>query len=207
MTVVKSSYPSVPKAAARISCMLDWHIELFGGLLVFWPPVQMEGRSSQCQLVSWIKTTHLFAEESHNATSPKHGEGECVGWARGRAAVRSGCVWHKWIRVLLVFWPLVPHTIPCSHFCVHLSFQSCQKLLPQCTEGSRQGSISTSAQVTDCRLSIGSGGGLKSGKSNWLLHMLWSGSGHWELVEERERRGHIFIVKVVEKDNKDSSLS
>lgn len=79
MIVVKSSNPSVPKATARMSCVLDWHIGLPEGLLVCWPPVQMEGRASQCQLVSRIKTTHLFAEVSHNATGPKH----VVGWGLG----------------------------------------------------------------------------------------------------------------------------
>lgn len=48
-----------------------------------WPPVQMEGRAGQCQLVSRIKTTHLFAEVSHNATRPKHGEGRGCGGGQG----------------------------------------------------------------------------------------------------------------------------
>lgn len=34
----------------------------------------MEGRAGQCQLVSRIKTTHLFAEVSRKATGPKWGE-------------------------------------------------------------------------------------------------------------------------------------
>lgn len=88
MVVARSSNPSVPEATARISCVLDWHVGLPGGLLVRWPPVQMEGRAGQCQLVSRIKTTHLFAEVSRDATGPKQGEGEGgrgVGqrWGRG----------------------------------------------------------------------------------------------------------------------------
>lgn len=37
----------------------------------------MEGRAGQCQLVSRIKTTHLFTEVSRKATRPKPGE---TGW-------------------------------------------------------------------------------------------------------------------------------
>lgn len=33
----------------------------------------MEGRVGQCQLVSRIKTTHLFTEVSCKATGPKQG--------------------------------------------------------------------------------------------------------------------------------------
>lgn len=53
---------------------MDWHVGLPEGLLLRWPPVQMEGRAGQCQLVSRIKTTHLFAEVSRKATRPKWGK-------------------------------------------------------------------------------------------------------------------------------------
>lgn len=79
-------------------------------------------------------------------------------------------------------WPLPSppprHNISRSPFYRYLSFRGCQKPLPQCTEGSRQGGISTSAWVTDCRLGVGSSGGVEEWKSDWLLHMLRSGSGH-----------------------------
>lgn len=84
--------------------MLDWHVGLPGGLLVCWPPVQMEGRAGQCQLVSRIKTTHLFAEVSRNATRPKQGEG------RGGESGRG--VGQRWGRGSESSWSLAP---PPSH--------------------------------------------------------------------------------------------
>lgn len=162
--------------------MLDWHIGLPEGLLVCWPPVQMEGRAGQCQLVSRIKTTHLFAEVSHNATGPKHGV------CRGRRVGKGSCSGEVGVALVRAsrgppgLWPLPSppprHNISRSPFYRYLSFRGCQKPLPQCTEGSRQGGISTSAWVTDCRLGVGSSGGVEEWKSDWLLHMLRSGSGH-----------------------------
>ncbi|CAB1433637.1 unnamed protein product [Pleuronectes platessa] len=58
------------------------------GLLLRWPPVQMEGRAGQCQLVSRIKTTHLFTEVSCKATRPKRGEAK--GGEAGRAVASWG---------------------------------------------------------------------------------------------------------------------
>lgn len=94
VAAARRSNPSVPEAAARISC------ECVGlargaaqGLPLSWPPVQMEGRAGQCQLVSRIKTTHLFTEVSCKATGPKQGgmegmsEREPVG--RGREGERE----------------------------------------------------------------------------------------------------------------------
>lgn len=48
----------------------------------------MEGRAGQCQLVSRIKTTHLFTEVSCKATRPKRGEAK--GGEEGRTAARWG---------------------------------------------------------------------------------------------------------------------
>lgn len=115
VVVARSSNPSVPEATARISCVLDWHVGLPGGLLVRWPPVQMEGRAGQCQLVSRIKTTHLFAEVSRDATGPKQGEGEGgrgVGQRWGRGS--SGASERGSSRSLALAPSFPPHHLPLS---------------------------------------------------------------------------------------------
>ena len=63
--------------------MLDWHVGLPAwGPPLCWRPVQMEGRDRQCQLVSRIKTTHLFTEVWCKATGPAQGDSERAeeGW-------------------------------------------------------------------------------------------------------------------------------
>ncbi|MEQ2157543.1 hypothetical protein GOODEAATRI_002888 [Goodea atripinnis] len=62
----------------------------------------MEGRAGQCQLVSRIKTTHLFTEVSCKATGPKWGEAKRSGWgwremqpSALRSSVLSPCSSHS----------------------------------------------------------------------------------------------------------------
>ncbi|TWW66712.1 hypothetical protein D4764_20G0007440 [Takifugu flavidus] len=78
---------------------------------------------------------------------------------------------------------------PVAKFCF-LPFRSlwgwqriggCQKPLPRCTEGSRQGGIS---QCPSDRLLLGVGGG--GGKECISDRLCWSGSGHQGLVKEVE---------------------
>ncbi|KAA0719945.1 hypothetical protein E1301_Tti019892 [Triplophysa tibetana] len=74
----------------------------------------MEGRAGQCQLVSRIKTTHLFTEVSCKATGPK--QGGVQGMSKS------------------------PHRS--LFFSVHyFSFERCQKPLRWCAEGGQQGGV------------------------------------------------------------------
>lgn len=80
----------------------------------------MEGRAGQCQLVSRIKTTHLFTEVSCEATRPKQGEakGGEEGRDRGSVKMREG-------PLVSGPRPSLPHhpTLwPCFFFCPLLIF-------------------------------------------------------------------------------------
>lgn len=132
--------------------MLDWHIGLPGACCCAGRPVQMEGRAGQCQLVSRIKTTHLFTEVSCKATGPKQGE------AKGERGGRSVRRERERERASSALWSSV--FTPCSTLCPalfasYLSFSGCQKQLPRCTEGGRRGGISRSRGD---RLQLGTGG-------------------------------------------------
>ena len=82
--------PFCPReSTARINCVVGLAHRAAAAPPLGRPAVQMEGRAAPCQLVSRIKTTHLFTEVSRKATGPKQGEaeGERDGfYKRGRVA-------------------------------------------------------------------------------------------------------------------------
>lgn len=112
----------------------------------------MEGRAGQCQLVSRIKTTHLFTEVSCKATGPKRGEAK--GGEEGRTAARWGQLGCE--RGSSALWPLAlppsssrsPAFLPVTYLsrAARSHYRSVRKAAGRVA--------SPSARVTDCRSAL-----------------------------------------------------
>lgn len=134
----------------------------------------MEGRAGQCQLVSRIKTTHLFTEVSCKVTGPKQGVVQGMSKRfRGLQGRRGQKV--KGVSKLAVPQTSLSGTVPIA-LSSFLSITFLSRDARSHYGGVRKGAsrvASSSAWVTDCCSALVAEEARAVG--DWLR---WSGSGH-----------------------------